>query len=189
MGYRELARVMVAHRVPLIQLRLKERPREELRALAAELRPLVTPPSRFIVNDDPEIAREVGADGVHLGQEDMPYPEARRILGEGALIGLSTHNPEQTRRACALGPDYIGIGPVFATPTKRIPDPVLGLERMAEMLALATVPAVCIGGIDLVNLPRVLAAGARNVCAVRPVTRAPYPGKVLAEFMRLTANR
>lgn len=189
-GYERLAAVLTARGVRFIQLRMKGAPHDLVRRTAEAVRAVIRPPSLFIVNDDPQIARDVGADGVHLGQDDMPYAEARALLGPEAVIGLSTHNPTQTRDACALGPDYIGVGPVFATPTKAIPDPVIGLKGMGEMLAQATVPAVCIGGIDLDNVAEVLAAGARNVCAVRAITQSDDPERVVAAFQeRIAASR
>ena len=185
LGYEALAALMVERGVRYIQLRMKGVPPEQVHTMAQRLRPLITSPSLFIVNDDPHIAAEVGADGVHLGQGDMPLEQARAIVGPDAVIGLSTHNPAQVRAACALGPDYIGMGPVYATPTKAIPDPVLGLDGLAAMLELATVPAVAIGGIDLDNAPQVLAAGARNLCAVRCITRAEDAAANLDAMMRL----
>ncbi len=187
-GYDRLAAVMVDRGVRYVQLRMKREPRDVVLHTAERLRGIVRPPSLLIINDDPSIALEVGADGVHLGQDDMPYARARALLGPDAVIGLSTHNPEQTGAACALGPDYIGVGPVFATPTKRVPDPVLGLGGMAEMLAIATVPAVAIGGIDLDNAPRVLQHGAVNLCAVRAVTRAEDPAAAIARFQQIIAE-
>lgn len=184
-GYERLAAVMVDRAIPYIQLRMKNAPRAEVARTARALRRIVVGPSRLIINDDPEIARDEGADGVHLGQEDMPFAEARRILGPDAIIGLSTHNPGQTRAACALEPDYIGVGPVHATPTKDIPDPVLGLDGMARMIQLATVPAVAIGGIDLDNAAAVLAAGARNLCAVRAINQADDPGAALDRMLEM----
>lgn len=181
-GYETLAAIMVDLGVRYIQLRMKGAPREGVLEMARRIRTIVHEPSYFIVNDDPEIARAAGADGVHLGQDDMPISEARRIVGEHAIIGLSTHTPQQTRDACDLGPDYIGVGPVFPTPTKQIPDPVIGLNGMKAMLALATVPAVAIGGIDLDNLSDVLHAGARNVCAVRCINNAENPAGVLRQM-------
>ncbi len=139
-GYEELARVMVDRGLTIIQLRMKGAPPDEVVATAHRLRDIIPPRVAFIINDSPKIAALVGADGVHLGQDDMPYREAREIVGPDAVIGLSTHNPAQTRAACALGPDYIGVGPVYATPTKKRPDPVIGLDGMREMLALATAP-------------------------------------------------
>ena len=181
-GYERLAAIMVAKGLRVIQLRMKDAPRGDVVAAALALRAIIPRGTLFVVNDSPEIAREVGADGVHLGQDDPPYAEARRLLGPDAVIGLSTHNPAQTAAACALGPDYIGVGPVFPTPTKRIPDPPLGLDGMRRMLDLATVPAVVLGGIDATNIASVVSAGARSVCAVRCINRASDPG---AEIDRL----
>ena len=115
----------------------------------------------------------------------MPYREAREIVGDEAIVGLSTHNPDQTRAACALGPDYIGVGPVYATPTKKIPDPVLGLDGMRAMLDLATVPAVCLGGIDHGNARDVLMAGAKNICAVRCINASQTPAEELDRMLGL----
>jgi thiamine-phosphate pyrophosphorylase len=115
--------------------------------------------------------------------------EAREIVGADAVIGLSTHNPDQTRVACALGPGYIGVGPVFATPTKRVPDPVIGLDGLRAMLALATVPAIAIGGIDHTNVGAVLDAGARNLCAVRCINRAADPARELDRMLLALAAR
>jgi len=184
-GYERLTEVLVSHGVRFIQLRMKHAPRAEVVKVGRRLRPLIGGASWFIVNDDPEAAAEVGADGVHLGQGDMPYARARALLGPEALIGLSTHNPAQTRAACALGADYIGVGPVFPTPTKDLPDQVLGLDGMRAMLALADRPAVVLGGIDATNLGGVLAAGARNVCAVRALNRAADPAAVLARLLAI----
>jgi len=183
-GYERLAAIMVEKGLRVIQLRMKGVPRAEIVAVARSVRAVVPAGIAFIVNDDPEIAAEVGADGVHLGQDDTPYADARRLLGEAAIIGLSTHNPAQTETACALGPDYIGVGPVFATPTKKIPDPVIGLDGMRRMLDLATVPAVAIGGIDAVNAAVVVAAGAESICAVRCINGSPDPA---AEIDRMLA--
>jgi len=184
-GYETLAGIMVDNGVRYIQLRMKEREAAEVRRTAERLRPIISGGSLFIVNDDPVMARDVGADGVHLGQDDVSYASARRVLDKEAIIGLSTHTPEQTRAACAVGPDYIGVGPVYPTPTKKIPDPVIGLEGMKEMIAGATCPAVAIGGIDLSNLPAVLEHGARNICAVRCVNRAEDPDAVIREMVRM----
>jgi thiamine-phosphate pyrophosphorylase len=175
-GYERLAAVMVEKGLKIVQLRIKDAPAGEVERVARAVRAVVPPGVIFIVNDDPRIARDVGADGVHLGQDDTPIDGARAILGPEAIIGLSTHDPDQTRAACALGPAYVGVGPVYPTPTKKNPDPVIGLHGMAAMLALATVPAVVLGGIDHSNVREVLAAGARNICAVRCVNRSFDPG-------------
>ena len=188
-GYRRLASVMVECGVEVIQLRMKEVAAADVVETARALRKIIPPGVLFVVNDHPEIAREVGADGVHLGQDDMPFDAARAILGPDAVIGLSTHNPEQTRAACALGPSYIGVGPVFATPTKKNPDPVIGLDGMRQMLELATVPAIVLGGIDHDNVAQVLDAGARNICAVRCINRSGDPTAELGRMQRAIEAR
>jgi len=187
-GYEQLAEVMVSRRIPFVQLRIKGVSRDEVLAVARRLRSIVIAPSRLIINDDPGVAAEVGADGVHLGQDDMPFAEARAIVGPDAIIGLSTHDPGQTRAACALEPDYIGVGPVFPTPTKATPDPALGLDGMAAMLALTTVPAVVLGSIDHDNAADVLSAGATNLCAVRAVNQAADPADALDRMLDILGS-
>jgi thiamine-phosphate pyrophosphorylase len=183
-GYDDLARLLVDHGTAFIQLRMKDAPAETVLRVARSLRRIIPEngPTKFIINDDPEICLAAGADGVHVGQSDMPYSQTRRIVGDGAVIGISTHTPQQTIDACALGPDYIGVGPVYATPTKKKPDPAIGIDGMRIMLARATVPAVAIGGIDLINLRDVLAAGARNFCMVRQINRSQQPRQVLKDM-------
>jgi thiamine-phosphate pyrophosphorylase len=185
-GYEYCARLCVDYEVAFVQLRMKDAPAQTVEETARIMRAITTgTKTKLIVNDDPEIARRTGADGVHIGQGDMPYSQARAIVGDAALIGMSTHSKEQMKKACALKPDYVGIGPVYATPTKKNPDPVIGLDGMKEMLAVATVPAVAIGGITLENLSLVLEAGARNFCMVRPLTQAAEPEKVLKEILKI----
>jgi thiamine-phosphate pyrophosphorylase len=189
-GYETLAAVLVSRNIRYIQLRMKNATADEVRRIALRLRAVVGGASKLIINDHPKIARDVRADGVHLGQDDISYSMARQILGDRAIIGLSTHNPEQVRAACALNPDYIGVGPVFATPTKEMPDPVIGLDGMAAMVAAASIPAVAIGGIDLSNINTVLEHGARNICAVRCINASPNPEKELdALISALDAHR
>jgi thiamine-phosphate pyrophosphorylase len=185
-GYEYLAELMVDNEIRFIQLRMKKETRREIYRIAERLKKLVDGTNTLlIINDDAQIARDVCADGVHLGQDDQPIDEVRRLLPENGLIGLSTHNPKQTEEACKKGPGYIGIGPVFATPTKAIPDPPLGIDRMKEMLALSTVPAVIIGGIDKSNLQEVLQGGAVNFCSVRPVNATPDPARALKELLKI----
>lgn len=185
-GYEYTAKLLVDYRIAFIQLRMKNAPLDVIRKTAEKLR-LITAgsDSRLIINDDPDIALDACADGVHLGQDDMPYEKARSIVGPEAVIGLSTHSPEQTRSACALKPDYIGIGPVYPTPTKAKPDLVIGIEGMKTMLSLATAPAVVIGGIDLTNLREVLGAGAKNFCMVRQLMMSANPEKVLHKALKI----
>ncbi len=185
-GYEKLAAVMVDRGVPYIQLRMKRATADEVRKTALRLRKIVTGSSKLIINDHPKIARDVGADGVHLGQDDISYALARQILGDEAVIGLSTHNTAQVSAACALLPTYIGVGPVFPTPTKAVPDPVIGLDGMADMIQVADVPAVAIGGIDLTNVHEVLRRGARNICAVRCINNAEDSENVIDALLAAT---
>ena len=122
-------------------------------------------PFIFILNDDPDLAVTVGADGVHVGQ-DMSTLEARERIGEGMILGKTTHNLEQGRQAVLDGADYISAGPVYPTPTKP-GRPAVGLDYVREVAERLEIPFVAIGGIDLDNIDDVLAAGARTIGVVR----------------------
>ena len=175
-GYAKCAEAAVRAGVKIVQLRMKDAPRGDILRVAREVRQVTAGSGTlFVVNDDPAIASEAEADGVHVGQDDMSPCEIRIRYPGLRLIGLSTHNPAQTRASVLQPVDYIGVGPVFATPTKKIPDPVLGLETMREMIAIAKHPAVAIGGIDLGRLPAVLASGARNYAVVRAICQSSDP--------------
>ncbi len=134
----------------------------------------------FCVNDRLDVALAAGADAVHLGQEDLPLADALRIrgeLGRGDLaIGYSTHNREQAIAAAAEGADYIGFGPIFATTSKINPDPVVGLDALAQVCRAVSVPVVAIGGVALFNVPAVAAAGASAVALISAIATAPDPG-------------
>jgi thiamine-phosphate pyrophosphorylase len=159
----------------VLQLRDKTAADDELRREAERLLPLARGAGiPLILNDRPQVARAAGADGVHLGQEDLPLAEARRLLGPRAILGKSTHRLEQALAADAEGADYIGWGPIFPTPTK--PDyGSVGLALISEVTARVKVPVVCIGGIDPATLPQVVAAGAECVAVVRAVCGAADP--------------
>jgi thiamine-phosphate pyrophosphorylase len=185
-GYEYMTKFFVDHRIAFIQLRMKKEPFRVIKTTAEKLRAITANTSSLlIINDYPEIAAEVGADGVHIGQTDRPYGEARKVMGPHAVIGLSTHSPEQTIAACIMRPDYIGIGPVYPTPTKEKADPVIGITGLQTMLSTATVPAVAIGGINLSNLREVLEAGAQNFCMMRQLMLAEDPEKVLREVEKI----
>ncbi|MDR2161226.1 MAG: thiamine phosphate synthase [Desulfovibrio sp.] len=133
----------------------------------------------FIVNDHVDIALLAEADGVHLGQEDLPVPETRRLVGEGMLIGLSTHNPSQAAGAVADGADYIGVGPLFATRTKKDVCAPVGLEYLDHVAARGDIPFVAIGGIKRDNIGQVVARGALCCCLVSELVSAPdIPARV-----------
>lgn len=183
-GYEACTAAAVRCGVRYLQLRMKEAPRDAVLETARRVRAITLgSDTLFILNDDVTIAREVDADGVHLGQGDLPLDEARRLWpAPGKRFGLSTHNELQAVMASRRSPDYIGVGPVFATPTKAVSDPVLGLERMASIVRSSPVAAVAIGGIDRGNLAEVLRRGARNFCVVRAVNRQPDPGTAIREL-------
>src|SRR5207248_7570693 len=125
----------------------------------------------LIINDHAEVARDLGADGLHLGQEDMSIAEARAIVGAECAVGKSTHNLDQAIRAFYEGADYIGFGPLFATPTK--PDyPPIGLSKIENVHEAVRIPIFCIGGIKLDNLPKVIEAGAQRVVIVSGLLQA-----------------
>ena len=185
-GYVECAKAAVKAGVKIIQLRMKHCPREEIVAMAREVRAVTRGTGTlFIVNDDPSIAAEVGADGVHVGQDDMSVAEVRAKYPSLKIVGLSTHNPEQAREAIAQKPDYIGCGPVWATPTKDIPDPTLGVETAVAMAKSVLFPAVCIGGIDYERLPGLLKAGAKNYSVVRAVCASDDPYAAIVRLQTL----
>ena len=174
-----------------IQWRDKQASSAQLIEDAARLLPLTQAAGiPLIINDRPDVAQTVGAHGVHLGQEDMPLKDARALLGPGRLIGKSTHSLDQALAAEAEGADYIGLGPIFPTPTKPNYGSV-GLSLITEVVPKLHISAVCIGGIDATNVQRVFAAGARCIAVVRALCAAPHPEeatrllkKNIIEFLR-----
>lgn len=159
----------------LLQLRAKRHDLATIRRVAEILIPLCRATAvPFILNDHPVLAAELGADGVHIGQDDGSLADAREIVGPGKIIGRSTHSLEQARAALAEGFDYIGFGPLFPTPTKA-GRPAIGLQDIATMEADVGkhIPAFCIGGIKRNNLDAVITAGARRVVIVSDLLTAP----------------
>lgn len=141
--------------------------------------------AHFIVNDNPQLAYAVEADGVHLGQEDGSIAEARELLGAEAVIGLSTHNREQVLAAADSGADYIGVGPIFSSPTKDVGRPLLGPEFAAWAARESPLPAVAIGGINLINVETLVALGCRNVAVVSALNETDNPGETARAFLRI----
>ena len=188
-GYAKCAEAAVKAGVRIIQLRMKHAQRADVLREAREMRRVTEgTDTLFIVNDDPSIAVEAGADGVHVGQGDMSPADVRARYPGLRIVGLSTHNLAQVRASVDEPIDYIGVGPVYATPTKDIPDPTLGLDVMGEMIAAAAHPAVAIGGIDAERLPAVLAAGARNFAVVRAVCSSSDPYSAIRRLQSLQFN-
>ncbi len=136
----------------------------------------------FVVNDDPHLAAAANADGVHVGQDDVSVAQARMLLGPDRLVGLSTHTPAQIDAAAPAGVDYIGVGPVHATPTKP-GRPAVGLDLVRYAAHRATVPFFAIGGIDAGNVESVRAAGAQRVAVVRALTEADDPERAAAALL------
>jgi thiamine-phosphate pyrophosphorylase len=181
-GYTACTEAAVEHGVAFVQLRMKDRSRAEVIRVGREMREITRGSvTRFIVNDDVAVARAVDADGLHLGQTDMTAVEARRLWpgSESKIFGLSTHDESQAAAAEVAMPDYIGVGPVYATPTKRVADPTLGLARAAAIIGRSKLTCVAIGGIDRTRLPHLLAAGIRNFAVVRCVCQDPRPGEAI----------
>lgn len=130
--------------------------------------------ARLIINDRVDIALALRADGVHLGQDDLPPEAARRVLGGRAIIGFSTHNLEQARAAARLPVDYIAIGPIFSTSSKDDPDPLVGLEELSRVRRVTgTIPLVAIGGINRENARQALDAGADSVAIISYLLSQP----------------
>jgi thiamine-phosphate pyrophosphorylase len=151
-----------------VQLREKRMsPREFYREAEEALKLARERGVRLIINDRVDIALALQADGVHLGQDDLPPEAARRLLGSRAIIGFSTHNLEQAREAARLPIDYIAIGPLFPTSSKDNPDPVVGLEELSRVRRVTgAIPLVAIGGIDHENAHQALDAGAESVAVI-----------------------
>ena len=161
--------------VDLVQLRDKDASDDELVAAAERIRDLCRPRGvPFVVNDRPDLALAVGAEGVHLGQDDAPVEQVRAQVGDRLAIGLSTHSPEQIAGAEASSADYYAVGPVWETPTKP-GRPAVGLELVRHAATPASKPWFAIGGIDPSNVDRVADAGARRVVVVRAIRDAADP--------------
>lgn len=125
----------------------------------------------FIVNDDIDLAMMIGADGVHIGQDDFPLPAVRRLVGEKMIIGISTHSPKQAHAAVNSGADYIGVGPIFKTSTKKNVCQPVGLEYLEYVVNNITLPFVAIGGIKESNIAEVVSCGAQCIAMVTEITK------------------
>jgi len=159
----------------VIQLRHKTLPRGRLLELARRLAEVVHGAGRlFIVNDHLDIALLAGADGVHLGDDDLPLEDARRLAPPGFLVGASANRPDSARAAVAAGADYLGAGPAFATTVK--PDKaVIGPRGVAAVAAAVTVPVFAIGGIEEATIAELVAAGVHRACVISGLARASDP--------------
>jgi len=169
----QIAGAAISGGVDILQMREKDKSRQELSDLGLKLSALCRKNGTiFIVNDDPALAREVRADGVHLGQEDIkkfPLKELRKTIGNDKIIGISTHSFEQFEEANSADVDYIAFGPIFRTKTK---DYFVGTGDIKTIIEAAKKPVFFIGGIDLSNIDDVLKEGARNIALIRGILEA-----------------
>lgn len=148
-----------------------------LRRLATELGVL------FIVNDRCDLALAIDADGVHLGQDDLPYLDARKVMGARTIIGLSTHNEHHVREAERLQPDYIGFGPIYTPGSKQDHDPVVGVEGLRAIRPLTSLPIFAIGGMTVNHVGDVIRAGANGVAIISAILKASDVGRATEELI------
>jgi thiamine-phosphate pyrophosphorylase len=177
-----LAEAFLAGGARLLQLRLKSVGSRALLDVAERIAARARDAgATFLVNDRPDVARAVAADGVHLGQDDLPVAAARRVLPAGRLVGVSTHDVDEACAAAAAGVDYVGVGPVFATATKEKALAPRGLELVRAVRAAVSCPIVAIGGITAETAPAVIATGADAVAMIAALVRVPDPAAAVAE--------
>jgi len=182
----ECARQLVDAGVRLLQYRNKTASSRELlessKRLSVELMPRgIT----FVVNDRADVAVLASASGIHVGQEDLGVEEAREVVGQDRLVGVSTHNRAQFEQAVASSADYIAVGPIFSTSTKLNPDPVVGTALICQVRPLTDKPIVAIGGITLENATEVVRAGADSVAVISDILRARKPGERARQFLEM----
>jgi thiamine-phosphate pyrophosphorylase len=169
----------------LIQLREKELTTREFREIALEaVNAARTGGARLLINDRVDVAMLAGADGVHLGGDDLPPDDARRLLGTEAIIGVSCHNLADVRAAMEQPVDYIAVGPVYPTGTKALRYPVVGIELIKRARALTTLPLVAIGGITVRSAAEVAAAGADGIAVIAELM---VPGRIESRTSALAA--
>lgn len=179
----EIVGAALAGGVTLIQLREKEMPLRAFVDLAREVRGVTAAAGALlIINDRLDVALAVGADGVHLGQDDLPIPAARRVAPD-LIIGASTHSVDEARRAQTEGASYINIGPIFPTGTKVWDGAFLGLAGLRQVAAVATIPFTVMGGIKRDHIPALVAAGARTIALVTAVTQAEDPRRAAQDVL------
>lgn len=183
----ETAKHLVDGGIDILQYREKahKKDRKEMLAECMEIRKITADAGvPFIVNDFLDIALLSGADGVHVGQEDLPVPAVQK-LAPHLMVGCSTHSPEQAARAVKEGADYIGVGPIFTTQTKEDVCDAVGLEYLEHVVAAHTIPFVAIGGIKRHNIREVAGRGASTICLVTEIISAPDIGERIKEIRDL----
>ena len=190
LSFVELTEKILAGGAVLIQLRVKDLPACEYLRIAKKARELTRRcQALLIINDRLDVALAAEADGVHLGQEDLPLHAARKILGEKNTIGISTHDEEQALAAERGGADYIGFGPVFGTGTKETGYTPRGLEQLCKIRSLVRLPIVAIGGITEEHAPEVLAAGASAVAMISDIVLAENVAAKVKQVLEKAAGK
>ena len=185
MGYEEMALMAISAGVAVIQLRNKTDDSATIISYAQKIREITSGTrTLFIVNDRPDIALAVQADGVHLGRGDIPARLARKILGDDMIIGLSTHNAGQVAKAQDLPVDYIGFGPVFATTSKQDPDPITGIKALQKAISCSRMPVVAIGGITQDNIGELAGKGCNNIALINEVATAKNPLETMTALQK-----
>lgn len=186
----DVVEIGLAGGVRVFQLRVKTPHTGEFYQLASRLAAAIRRGNGcLIVNDRVDVALAAGADGVHLGQEDLPLSDARAVAGSRLIIGISTHTLEQAVEAEAGGADYIGYGPIFPTASKPNPDAVVSLEGLREARRRVQLPIVAIGGITAQNIRGVLAAGIDCVAVISAVLSVPDPALAIADLVDIIGKR
>ncbi|MGD8960736.1 MAG: thiamine phosphate synthase [Desulfobacteraceae bacterium] len=185
-GYAKLTEWALQAELPAVQLRYKGKDDRQFLSVALAMRRITAgSQTRFIVNDRPDIALLADADGVHLGQQDLPPRAVRRLIGPGKLLGLSTHNLHQVHAAADEPVDYIGFGPLFGTPSKADPDPVVGPGQLGAAAAVSRHPIVAIGGLTAARIAALDLGGCRNVAVISAVSQAENPLAAMTAINRL----
>ena len=190
LSHAEQVKRLIAGGATFIQLREKNNSVRAFHTDAAEAISIArSAGANVIINDRVDVALALGADGVHLGQADMPVAAARRLLGDDAIIGFSTHNLEQVKAALDLPINYLAFGPIFPTQSKRNPDPVAGLDALGIIKSLnSRLPVVAIGGIDKSNVVQVWSAGADSAAIISAIVAEPAQiARNVRDFLTLTS--
>lgn len=175
--------------VSVVQYRNKQDESLSLYQEASALKAICIDKALFIINDRIDIALAVEADGVHLGQRDMPYKAARKILGEGKIIGVTVHNVKEALAAQKLGADYLGVSPIFFTNTKLDAGAARGINLLKKVRVKVKIPIVAVGGITLENAPDVINAGADAICAISAVVAKKDVAAEINKFQNLFCSK
>ena len=186
LNHAELARTLLQAGARFFQVREKTLPDSELYEQLLRVERLCQlSQARFLVNDRVDLALASKAHGVHLGQTDLPVSAARALLGEDAVLGLSTHSRAQFERALKEDVDYLALGPIFTTTSKDSPYPALGTDLLRQLVTTSPVPVVAIGGITLETTPEVWESGAASVAVISDIVHAERPSDRMAEYLEL----